>query len=339
MKLKNVLFKLDKSGLGKFTEMLHLQYEVFGPVSSEAGHVFEVLSKGQVPDLEYGNTVFSSKRFFLPRSQAVLEYSLSSGKVEDLLSTPSKKRFLFGIRQCELHAINLNDQFMLEGVVDPYYAALRKNTLIAVLQCKRKAADHCFCSSLGFDSVPEGFDLLFQDEGTFFVLQAGSVKGEELIVKAGLSKYAGEVSKPDIRCDLVLEESAALSMKHSYDHPLWDETAKKCISCGACTIVCPTCLCFDVEDQNSLGLESGVRVRRWDSCQYMEFGRVGGDFCFRRNRSSRVKHRVFHKYAYSYEFFGRPSCVGCGRCFPVCLTGINHVKVLNEIARTPLETK
>ncbi len=329
-------FRLEKSGVPNFLETISQVVEVVAPVKTPAGHVFKPVSSPLQADLSYGNTVFSSKRFFLPSTHPLLEYPIEGtcnfSDFKSLVPKTTRRRILFGIRQCELHAINQNDDFFLkEQPSDPVYKAMRENILIAVLQCKKAATPHCFCTSLGFDVVPKNHDLLLQDEGEYYVIEAGSKNGEQLISLAQLPEYKGNVSKPDIKCATSLSKGAVENVGKCYDDPIWDSTALRCISCGACTIVCPTCLCFDSDDQNEIGLKKTVRMRRWDSCQYLEFGRIGGDFCFRRNRRARVKHRVFHKFPYSLEKFGYPTCVGCGRCLPACLTKINHVEIMNQL--------
>ena len=326
-------YRLEKKDLGAFIENLSRQMEVIAPVKTPAGHVFKALSNPKQADLSYGNTAYSSKRFFLPSVQPLLEYPLEGEKsFKSLAGSGQAKRILLGARQCELHAINENDEFFLSRKPsDPHYKALRENTLIAVLQCKKAANEYCFCTSLGFDVVPENHDLLLQDEGDFYVVSSGSIAGDDIISKAKLSKFEGKPSKPDIRCGTVLVKGAAASLDKAFSDPIWDATAARCISCGACTLACPTCWCFDTQDQNEIGLKKTARLRVWDSCQFLEFCRVGGDFCFRRPRGSRVRHRVFHKFQYSIERFGKPTCVGCGRCLPVCLTKINPVDIMNQL--------
>ncbi len=326
-------YKLEKKQLPRFLETLMGIIEVIAPVHTLAGHVFKQLSHPYQADLSYGNTAYSSKKMFLPTAQAMLEYSLENAPNFTPIETSAKKRILFGCRQCELHAINQNDSFFLDKPADSQYKKLRENTLIAVLQCKKAATEHCFCTSLGFDSVPKNFDLLLEDEGEFYAVSAGSKEGENLIALGQLAKYEGATKAPGIKCQTCLAKGAAniLEKKEAYGDPIWEATARICISCGACTIACPTCWCFDTDDQNEIGLKKTVRMRKWDSCQFLEFGRVGGDFCFRRNRQARVKHRVYHKFPYSMERFGYPTCVGCGRCLPICLTKINHVEILNKL--------
>jgi ferredoxin len=115
--------------------------------------------------------------------------------------------------------------------------------------------------------------------------------------------------------------------------PLWAELGERCLSCAACTNVCPTCYCFDVKDEVELDLVHGERVRVWDSCQLDDFATVAGGHNFRKNRALRQRHRFMRKGKYILEAFGQMGCVGCGRCARACLVNINPVSVFNELYR------
>jgi ferredoxin len=120
----------------------------------------------------------------------------------------------------------------------------------------------------------------------------------------------------------------------SYDNPLWEELGEKCLACGACTLVCPTCYCFNVVDKLELNLKDGQRLRLWDSCQLPEFATVAGGENFREARADRQRHRFFRKGKYLTEMFGKVGCVGCGRCVRACLVHIDPVEVYNTLKRT-----
>ena len=112
---------------------------------------------------------------------------------------------------------------------------------------------------------------------------------------------------------------------------MWAKTARECYSCGTCNISCPTCYCFDVDDQTTLGGSDGVRVRSWDSCQFISFSAVAGGEAFREKRNDRVRHRMSRKFAYITDDKGQPFCVGCGRCVRQCTAAINIVEVMNAL--------
>jgi ferredoxin len=120
-------------------------------------------------------------------------------------------------------------------------------------------------------------------------------------------------------------------MSQSYDSPLWDQLAEICLACGQCTLVCPTCFCFNVMDVVELNLMDGERLRRWDSCQLDEFATVAGGENFREQQAARLRHRFMRKGRYLMEKYGELGCTGCGRCARSCLVDISPVNVFNDL--------
>jgi ferredoxin len=120
-------------------------------------------------------------------------------------------------------------------------------------------------------------------------------------------------------------------MSQAYESPHWDQLAEKCLACGQCTLVCPTCFCFNVYDEVELNLVDGERRRRWDSCQLDEFASVAGGENFREHQAARLRHRFMRKGRYLMEKYGELGCTGCGRCARSCLVDISPVDVFNEL--------
>ena len=120
-------------------------------------------------------------------------------------------------------------------------------------------------------------------------------------------------------------------MSASYNNPVWAETAARCVGCGTCNLVCPTCYCFEVEDEVDITASGGKRVRHWDGCLLREFSQVAGGEVFRASLADRQRHRVFRKFKYLSEGTGVPWCVGCGRCTAYCTAGISIVEIVNRL--------
>jgi ferredoxin len=199
---------------------------------------------------------------------------------------------------------------------------------------------------MGGPSVENGYDLFMSDIGDAYVVEYGSPAGMELLAK---HKGAREATEADMsrfravqeakwprfthRLEVIISELPYL-LAISYDNPLWEELGEKCLACGACTLVCPTCYCFDIVDRLALNLKEGQRLRLWDSCQLPQFATVAGGENFRQARADRLRHRFFRKGKYLTEMFGKVGCVGCGRCLRSCLVHIDPVEVFNTLKRT-----
>jgi len=192
--------------------------------------------------------------------------------------------------------------------------------------------------------VESGFDLFFTDLGENYGVEIGSKKGED-ILRYGDFREAKEDEVTQLkdmkekakklngqRVLKVPVEDLPQLLGKSVDHPLWKENAQKCLSCGSCNLVCPTCYCFDVQDEVDLSLTSGERLRQWDGCLLTDFARVATGENFREDVTLRYKHRFFRKGKYIPERFGMIGCVGCGRCASSCLADIaNPVEVYNKL--------
>jgi heterodisulfide reductase subunit C len=125
-------------------------------------------------------------------------------------------------------------------------------------------------------------------------------------------------------------------LEKAYHHPIWEEKAELCYSCGSCNQVCPTCYCFDVQDEVNWDLKTGCRYRAWDGCLLQNFATVAGDHNFRKKRADRFRHRLYRKGKYvPSKIGGQIACVGCGRCVSACTSHIaNPVDIYNTILET-----
>jgi ferredoxin len=196
--------------------------------------------------------------------------------------------------------------------------------------------DSHFSPSVGIPADSrEGLDVFLADAGDCWTVQAITAAGAALVRELAPLMDERDAPAPGVplfRTKLRQSAAGAREVFHgAYNHPVWQETARKCLSCGTCTAVCPTCYCFDVDDETTLGAVTGERVRRWDSCQSTGFAAVAGGESFRARRADRVRHRLSRKLAWNADDQGRPSCVGCGRCARQCTAGISIVDVMNAL--------
>ncbi len=192
---------------------------------------------------------------------------------------------------------------------------------------------------------PEGgFDLFLTDLGDRYFVEVGSDAGvQDAPGRGAVRPGRPEDHKAKQAYDKVKAGNFPKKLPYdtrylpdlldaSYDSLLWEAISRRCFSCGTCTNVCPTCFCFDVQDKLDLDAASGIRQRRWDSCQLQVFAEVAGGENFREHRASRTRHRMFRKGKYILERTGRIGCVGCGRCIRHCVANISILEAFQQIA-------
>ncbi|HHH80321.1 MAG TPA: hypothetical protein ENL13_05410, partial [Thermoplasmatales archaeon] len=236
--------------------------------------------------------------------------------------------------------------------VDRFYKQRRENTIIIGSDILN-VSDRSFAASMGTHVVSSGYDLLVTDLGDTVVVDVGSEKGRVLLEKH--TSELRDASEKEVK--RVEELRAALPGKYkrslkvekerwrevlgnSYDHPLWKELSEKCLQCSSCTMVCPTCYCFDVKDEVSLNTVDGVRVRTWDGCLLPDFSKVASGEVFRKEKSERFRHRFYRKGLYLPERYGFVACVGCGRCAIACLPDIaDPLDVINNLVERKSEAE
>ena len=288
----------------------------------------------------------SFKRFQLPAEVTLWSARADpdSGELSDLVEPSREPRRLafVGARSCELHAAGILDRVLLRGDrPDPAEAARRAATFVVAVQCG-EAGGTCFCASMGTGPTAEsGFDLalteLIDGDEHCFVVQVGSELGAE-VARALPCRPAGDQR---LRAADAARASAAAQMGReldtdsikellyrNYEHPRWDEVAERCLTCGNCTMVCPTCFCTTVEDATDLAGEHVERRQRWDSCFTIDYSNLHGG-AVRATPRSRYRQWMTHKLATWHDQFGSSGCVGCGRCITWCPVGID----LTEEAR------
>ena len=303
-------------------------FKVIAPVKTGEGVNFDFIKKGKEAELDYINTKYPPKKFFLPDGETLFRYNLNRGKVEETLK--KEKRIIFGIRPCDTHGLLALDKIFKDKFSDPYYLEKRKALLIAV-NCT-ESGDNCFCQYMGTDRAV-GYDLLLTRAGDVYMVEGWSRKGKKLL-ESGFFKNVSRrfvVDKLDNKksFDSWNIEKRILKV---FDSRKWEKIADKCLSCGACTLACPTCYCFSVEDEPEFGGKKGSRKRVWSYCMLKEFSRVAGEN-FRKSRTERCKQFIFHKLSYFMEEHGMQLCVGCGRCIDICPAGIDFFREVGKMTK------
>ncbi len=273
---------------------------------------------------------------------------------EDLGSWPGPEkeieapgRLLVGFKACDLGTFDFLDHVFLAGdFVDPFYKAARENAFIISSDCTA-AKEVCFCTYLSRKPHPEkGYDLNVSPIDGGNLIEAGSEAGEQALKEfgAGLSEADKErLAARDTRRAEMVElvqgqvkeaglstwEDASHDFDKKFSHPVWHEQAEKCVECGACNFICPTCHCFllcELEEK-----EGFKRFKNWDACLYPAFARVAGGANPRKRRSERLRNRFDKKFSFFVQELGIPACTGCGRCTEACAGEIDIKEVLRKV--------
>ncbi len=329
---------MDKGHLPDLVVGLSKGFEVIGPVAKGDRFTFDRIDRPEDLRLDYDTTLLPPKKLFFPPEEQMMRFRVADNEVVDdeVYAAP---RVIFGLHPCDINALMLMDNVFMGEYEDPYYRARRETTMLVGVSCD--PTDQCFCNAWGTDEVHWGFDIFLTDLGDRYFVSVRSVKGAELLDEFVQTRDASDEDtaafqartrafKQSFAQDLDTSQLPLL-LDAKFDDELWDRLGERCLSCGACSMVCPTCYCFDVTDRLEADGKTGTRVRTWDSCQFTEFAAVAHGQNFRDTRASRVKYRYYHKQWGYLSKFERVLCVGCGRCARACLAGISPREVVTAL--------
>jgi ferredoxin len=253
---------------------------------------------------------------------------------------------LVGVRSCELHAIEIQDRVFIGGKhVDRDYAARRDGAFLVAVNCFEPGGT-CFCTSMGTGpKVQSGYDLALTellDREHRFLVEAGTDRGAEVLAElGGRSPVAADLDAAEASVESAAERMGRSMetfnlrelLARNLEHPRWEEVANRCLTCGNCTLVCPTCFCSAVEDETDLAGEEAERFRVWDNCFSVDYSYIHGG-SVRPSGSSRYRQWMTHKLGTWHEQFGSSGCVGCGRCITWCPVGIDITEEVAAIRAT-----
>ncbi len=290
----------------------------------------------------YVNGPDSPKKYLHPAEVELVKYLEGSRGVEVVSAYSSKAKYaFFGLRPCDLKGVGVMDRtMMVPGFEDSIYSSLRKGSVFVVVNCTR-AGESCFCASMGTGpEADSGYDVAITelpDKLLFDVPERnlGMLQGIDLspATEEDLRTAREMVRSAREHMGKVIEEDGpAKLMRAGMDSPIWGEAAERCLACGNCSMVCPTCFCNTVRDMTDLRDGSVSRVRVWDSCLSKDFTYSAGGNP-RQSRASRYRQFVMHKFAYWPDEFGIYGCVGCGRCITWCPVGIDITATVNAVLR------
>jgi sulfhydrogenase subunit beta (sulfur reductase) len=329
-------YKFAKEKLAEVLSGLK-DYQVFAPAAVGDVLRFKELEDPAGVSLEYSNTNVPPKELMFPQTETLFKYRLGQNDIDPQVPDADARSLVFGIRPCDALAYTIVDNLYGWDFPDPYYQKRREATTLVGFACAEPCAN-CFCPSVGGAPASEkGLDALMFDLGDAVYVKTLTDKGEAFAKAAGL-EAAGDA---EAKAASKQGEEALGSVKRSidtegipehlpslYDHPFWEQFSDRCLSCGICTFLCPTCHCFDIQDEAEAF--DARRARMWDTCMFSEYTLHTSGHNPRPTRKERTRNRISHKYSYFPEKFDVIACVGCGRCINYCPVNIDILDILEK---------
>jgi sulfhydrogenase subunit beta (sulfur reductase) len=337
---------LQKKALPDWANKLK-EYQIIAPVKEETHWEYRVLRNLNRINLDYANTIMSPKKFVFPQREVYFRFRDSQSDDYDIIENlpEEKPAIIFGVRPCDARAVTLMDKVFGGDIKDPYYWKRRNSIILIGLSCNYPPSENCFCTSVdGSPFSREGMDIQLTEMGDTYYVESVTKKGEDLIRQAsGLFKEPVEADKnerkklksraeKEINRKIPEIKKIPGKLETMFDSNFWDDESLSCIRCGICTYLCPTCHCFDINDEtkSSFPLE-GERVRTWDNCQFPDFTMHSSGHNPRPDRASRLRQRTLHKFQYFVKLHKTYQCIGCGRCVSQCPVGIDIIEILNKV--------
>ncbi|MBX9687987.1 MAG: 4Fe-4S dicluster domain-containing protein [Candidatus Obscuribacterales bacterium] len=337
---------LPKNAFKLFFQSLKGLGTVYAPVKvSEKSYSFKEVHSPEEIAFEALRTILPPKKFFYPQEETLIRYK--NGDFEEV--QPEKKfQVIFGVHPCDLASLGILDTIFSSEPADSHYLKRREQSLLVGLSCMPDK--HCFCNAMNADTAGSAYDLFLTDTGEEYFIEIRSAKGVELIKSLAEKVSDANPENHEAYKEFWKKREAAFShgletenlrslLDLEWENQIWDEMGKRCLSCGNCTPVCPTCYCFDLVDIAGLNAKEGERVRQWDSCQFVGFAQVNGDFNFRATPADRLKFWYRHKLHGFDDAYGFKTCVGCGRCTESCPAGIDDIVQVVKILQGKKENK
>ena len=323
---KNVLQLIDS--------LIAAGTSVTGPVAISGGKFFfQSLRTSDAIVLDASVMPANSiKELLFPQHETICNYRHEGKELILLDAEPlTQRHIVFGARPCDAASLPILDKVFAWDFQDRFYQQRRALATVVSLACKT-ADQHCFCTSVGLaPDTPNGSDAMLLDIGDdFFEVRIFTEKGETLFdgKTTDSDKVGRSAEPPPIRFDAQKVETF---LSENFDDPLYAESGLRCVGCGACTYLCPTCHCFDIMDEG--GPMKGKRVKNWDACQQALFTHHASGHNPRNDQAARQRNRIQHKFRIYPEKFGATLCTGCGNCARGCSVSLGVRSLLEQIDR------
>lgn len=319
---------------------------IIGPISKGCDrdeqklYDFDHISTFEQLQIDYGQTIHSAKRFCLPYREETSSFTFQDDTWQKEVDYGSHQALvLFGLHPCDINALNKLDKVLMESIYpNPFYGAKRKNLFIIGHSCL--PGPGCFCQSMGTDTVLHGCDLFLTRLDDDYFAEIHTPRAFQIIQQLS-TRDPGAQDHERFRRTLERRNSSFLSsvdtsdltkiLDMEFQSEVWQEWGKRCLSCGTCAQVCPTCYCYGIEEKVDMDLSRATKNKQLYSCNLVDFAEVAGGHNFRPEAQSRLKYRYYHKHRGFVEAFEESLCTGCGRCGQSCLADITVPEVIASV--------
>lgn len=333
------MYKITEENLKKLAARVAEKQPVFAPVEDSSGVVSYKWIAGS-EKLAFGRKARrSAKEAFFPQSEVLVRYKITEGKISQESPDFRTDLVILGIHPCDARGFTIFDKVYAWDYNDELWLERRKNSVVVSIACPGPISEGCFCMNFrGNPFGTENTDVILALDGGSYDAKALTPKGEEFIKQykefftndGDETRFAQLQQKAETsfaRQPHIDDPDIWHRMQKNFEHPIWKELSLKCIECGCCTWLCPTCHCFNIEDE---GTYAGNRERIWDGCSFKDFTKMPSHQP-RPVYYRRYRQRVMHKFGYFVERFGMIACVGCGRCIDHCPTNLDITQVVNTL--------
>ncbi len=341
--MENLVIQTEK--LSEWVNEIIKKNKVFAPVKETDFSNFKIVNDYSEIDLSFLLPMVPAKKILFKQTETLFLFTPGSKGEVKSKEISDEKLVIFSIRSCDAKTFSILDPVFLGDYVDPFYKKRRENSILIGLSCNKPNVN-CFCTSFGDSPASRDYvDILLTDLDGKYLVEIVTERGKKFI--DDYKKFFASASKEDLESKEKVEklaiegitrkmklEGVSEKLGKMFEHPIWYENAMKCIGCGTCTFVCPTCHCFDMQDESTL--REGARIRVWDSCMYPEYTHHASGHNPRPARMNRVRNRIYHKFSYYPTNENIVGCTGCGRCIDYCSVNIDIIDIINEVGEAKL---
>jgi sulfhydrogenase subunit beta (sulfur reductase) len=332
---------LPKDRLRDFLKCIVDNYQVIAPIRSDSDVIFAHASDEDEIVTDFTNSVVPPKEHLFSQMETLFEFQGDENEISIVKhQDDTSERVLFGVRPCDMKSFSLLDKVFGGEYADPSYLNKRKRTMILGMGCT-EPQDSCFCTSFGYGPLEScGADVFISELSDRYFVQSLTSRGEKLLLQCRSmwtepSEYDREELEEvkqrsvDMISLKVDADGVHEKLQEIFESDFWEKLSRKCLLCGICTYVCPTCHCFDMSDEVRANL--GRRYRSWDSCMFADFTKMAGGHSPRPGKKQRIRQRFMHKLNYSMSRYGEYLCVGCGRCIAKCPVNMDIAQVITDV--------